>query len=214
MQAGHRIAALPTIVSLVVVFLAAAVVPASGQARLAIAPQRLVASISWFPNLDQPESRLSASRSPSGWAFGILGDPPTNGRNEVARLKREGFVEGVRRLITGGTGLAVSAALVLGTSHAATSESQTKASEEHSELGAGVVRVALPTIPGATVLTQPHLVGAFTPGESQTSVVFAVGRCTLAVGLRRAPPSSQTAVQHAAIAAAVRLRKAVRHGCR
>jgi hypothetical protein len=44
--------------------------------------------------------------------------------------------------------------------------------------------------------------------------VFAVGRCTLGVGLRLAPPSSQSAVQQAAIAAAVRLRKAVRHTCR
>jgi hypothetical protein len=201
------------IASVVVVLLAAAV-PASGEARFAIAPQRLVATISWFPDLGQPESRLRATRSASGWAFGILEDPPANGRREVARLKREGFVEGVHRAITGGKGAAFSGALVLRTGHAATRESEAKATEEQRELGAGVVRFALPTIPGGIGLTQPHPPVALTAGESQTSVVFAVGHCTLGVGLRLAPPSSQSAVQHAAIAAAVRLRKAVRQACR
>jgi hypothetical protein len=213
MQAWHRMAPLSTIASLVVVFLATAV-PASGEARFAIVPQRLVASASWFPDLGQPESSLRATRSASGWAFGILEDPPANGRQEVARLKREGFVEGVHQEITGGKGQAFSGALVLGTAHAATRESETKASEEQRELGAGVVRFALPTIPGGIGLTQPHPPAALTPGESQTSVVFAVGRCTLGLGLRLAPPSSQSAVQHAAIAAAVRLRKAVSRTCR
>jgi hypothetical protein len=212
MQAWHRMAPLSAIASLVV-FLASAV-PASGEARFAIAPQRLVASISQFPDLGQPESRLRATRSASGWAFGILGDPPANGRQEVARLKREGFVEGVHREITGGKGQAFSGALVLGTAHAATRESETKASEEQHDLGAGVVRFALPTIPGGIGLTQAHPPMPLTPGESSTSVVFAVGRCTLGVGLRLAPPSSQSTVQHAAIAAAVRLRKGVRHACR
>jgi hypothetical protein len=212
MQAWHRVAPLSAIASLVIVFLAAAV-PASGEGRFAVAPQRLVATVSWFPDLGQPESRLRATRSASGWAFGILEDPPANGRQEVARLKREGFVEGVHRAITGGKGRAFSGALVLRTAHAATRESETKASEEQRELGAGVVRFAIPTIPGGIGLTQPHPPAAFTPAESQTSVVFAVGRCTLGVGLRLAPPSSQSAVQHAAIAAAVRLRKAVRHAC-
>src|ERR1017187_6296243 len=212
MKAWHRMAPLSAIASFVVVFLASAV-PASAGARFAIAPQRLVATISWFPDLGQPESRLRATRSASGWAFGILEDPPANGRQEVARLKREGFVEGAHRVITGGKGQAFSGALVLGTAHAATRESETKASEEQSELGAGVVRFALPAIPGGIGLTQPHPPAAL-PGESQTSVVFAVGRCTLGVGLRLAPPSSQSAAQHAAIAAAVRLREAVRHACR
>jgi len=206
-------APLSALASLVVVFLAATA-PASGEARFAIAPERLVATISWFPDLGQPESRLRATRSPSGWAFGILEDPPANGRQEVARLKREGFVEGVHRAITGGKGKAFSGALVLRTAQAATRESETKASEEQHELGAGVVRFALPTIPGGIGLTQPHSPTALTPGESRTSVVFAVGRCTLGVGLGLAPPSSQSAVQPAAIAAAVRLRKAVRHACR
>src|SRR5664279_4806905 len=113
MQVWHRMAPLSALASLVVVFLAAAV-PASGEARFAIAPQRLVASISWFPDLGQPESLLRATRSASGWAFGILEDPPANGRQEVARIKREGFVEGVDRAITGGKGRAFSGALVLG----------------------------------------------------------------------------------------------------
>jgi hypothetical protein len=213
MQACHRMAPVSAIASLVVVFLVAAV-PASGGARFAIAPQRLMATNSWFPDLGQPESGLRATRSPSGWAFGILEDPPANGRREVARLKREGFVEGVHRTIAGGKGQAFSGALVVRTAVAATRESQIKAGEEQRELGAGVVRFALSTIPGGIGLTQSHPAAALTPGELQTSVVFAVGRCTLGVGLRLAPPSSQGAVQHAAIAAAVRLLNAVRHACR
>jgi hypothetical protein len=213
MTGRQRIALLSAIASLFAV-LFAATVPASGEARFAIAPQRLVAMSSWFPELGQPESSLSATRSASGWAFGILGDPPANGRQEVARLKREGFVEGVHQEITGGKGQAFSGALVLGTAHAASRESETKASEEQHELGAGVVRFALPAIPGGIGLTQPNPPAALTPGESQTSVVFAVGRCTLGVGLHLAPPASRKSVQQSAIAVAVRLHKAVVLTCR
>ncbi|MHB8233711.1 MAG: hypothetical protein ACYDHT_03580 [Solirubrobacteraceae bacterium] len=117
-------------------------------------------------------------------------------------------------MITGGTGSAFSGALVLGSAQAATREAETKAAEEQHELKAGVVRFALPAIPGGIGLTQPHPPAAFVPGESQTSVVFAVGHCTLGVGLRLAPPASQSAVERATIAAAVRLRKAVRDSCR
>jgi hypothetical protein len=212
MHISHRVVQLSAIAGLVAVFFAAAV-PTSGAGRFVIAPQDLVANVSWFPDLGQPEGRLRTTSSASGWAFGILEDPPANGRQEVDRLKREGFVEGVHRVITGGEGQAFSGALVLGTARDAIRESQTKATEEQRELGAGVHRFVTPTIPAGIGLTQAHPPAPLTSGESQTSVVFAVGRCTLGVGLRLAPPSSQRAVRHGAIAAAVRLRKAVRHVC-
>src|SRR2546429_8241492 len=91
---------------------AAAAAPAA-LAAFPITPSKLVATPASLPVLVAPRAELRATRSPSTWAFQIAEDTPGNGRSEVARLKRGGFREGLREIITAINGTAFSAALVV-----------------------------------------------------------------------------------------------------
>jgi hypothetical protein len=179
-------------------------------ASLPLNPRNLLVPRSAFVGLTGAHSELASTASPSVWAEQILEDPQPNGREEVARLTEEGFLEGSREAFTKPTAVAFSGALVFGSSASAAREAKFKTDEELAELGRGAVRFRVRAIPGATGLEQTHPVSSRPPGLHSVSVVFSSGRCLAAVGVAL---RSRRAARKDALGAAVAMRRRIGHAC-
>jgi hypothetical protein len=196
-----------------VTLFAAGVVAAQASGGFPIVPSRLVAPPSSVPALSGGHARLTATRSPTTWAFAILQDERLEGEAEILRLKREGFLEGLRELIAATNGFAFSGAMVLANHTDARSETQTKANEEQQETGPGTIRFAVPTLKGAIGLSRHGPSQELQAGEYETSILFTAGKCVIATGIALTPAATQAAVQQAAETIATRLAARVRHAC-
>jgi hypothetical protein len=148
-------------------------------ALAAIAPRSLVAKPSQLPGFSGAKVRLRSGASPSAYAKSVLQERPRQARKEAARLKREGFREGVQELLSGTQGEALSLAVVFRTAKDAKRELKVSMSADVKAQGnVEVKQFSIASIPGAFAFTASE---AGKPGAAG-NVLFTVGRCYLVVG--------------------------------
>jgi hypothetical protein len=178
---------------------------------LPVAPRELVLSASSFPAFAGARSELQSTASASVSAEGILGDPPANGAEEIARLTEEHMLEAVVEGLTRHHEFAFSGTLLFAFHVGAVREARFKASEELREFGRGATRFTFNAIAGAVGLQQTHLRRSPYPGLYPVSVIFSTGRCTVAIGV--AVKTLKTARKDT-LSGALRLQRQVRGSCR
>jgi hypothetical protein len=145
----------------------------------AIAPRSLVAKPSQLPGFSAAKVRLRSGASPSAYAKSVLEERPRQARKEAARLKREGFREGVQELLSDSQGEALSLAIVFRTAKDAKRELKASISADVKAQGnVEVKQFSIASIPGAFAFTAAE---AGKPGAAG-NVLFSVGRCYLVVG--------------------------------
>ena len=178
-------------------------------AAAAIAPRSLVAHPADLPGFTSAKPKLRSATSPSRYARVVLGERSREARSEVARLKRQGFREGVEELFSGAQGEALSFALVLGSAAAARQELQhSKREALKAEVTAVIERYSVPAVPGAFAFSA---VEAGHP-SAVANVLFATGRCFLLVGDSLRDADSEQAAA-APLAGATALSRRVRGLC-
>ena len=154
-------------------------VSAPAFAAAAIPPASLVVHPDDLPGFATAKSELTSATSASRYARVVLGERPGEARSEVARLRREGFREGVQELLTSPQGEALSAAVVFSSARVARQELKTTLSEDINGQGkATLKRLTVAAIPGSAGFS------AVEAGNSAAAanVLFATGRCFLVVG--------------------------------
>ena len=132
----------------------------------------------------------------------MLHDGSREARKEVAKLKREGFREGVQELLSGSQGEALSSALVFRSRSAAQHELKASIAEAVKAQGSSAVikRFTVAAIPGSFGFSATE---AGHPGGA-ANVLFASGRCFFVLGdARPSAPPEQLSVAPIAGAAAL-----------
>ncbi len=145
-------------------------------ADAAPAPPSLVAPKQEMPAFRYASSALESSTSPTRFVRRILGYRGRGALREIARLRGDGFREGVEEFFSGLRGEAISIAYVLGSHRAARRLLAAEGAEDISEAGTGVTRFPVPSIPGAIGYE------GLEAGGGYANVLFVTGRCYLVVG--------------------------------
>jgi uncharacterized membrane protein YtjA (UPF0391 family) len=154
-------------------------VSAPAIAATAIPPASLVAHRDDLPGFAAAKIKLRSATSATRYVKVVLGESGREGRNEVTKLKRKGFQEGVQELLPSRQGEALSLALVFGSARVAKQELKASISEGVKAQGkATIKRFTVAAIPGSFGFS------AFEAGHSggAANVLFSTGRCFLLVG--------------------------------
>jgi uncharacterized membrane protein YtjA (UPF0391 family) len=157
----------------------AVAVSAPAIAAAAIPPASLVAHPDDLPGFAAAKIKLRSATSATRYVKVVLGESGREGRNEVTKLKRKGFKEGVQELLPSQQGEALSLALVFGSARVAKQELKAAISEGVKAQGkAAIKRFTVAAIPGSFGFS------AFEAGHSggAANVLFSTGRCFLLVG--------------------------------
>ncbi len=167
----------PPLLCLVIVAAAASATLAAGTA---IAPSSLIAHPGELPGFAGAKERLRSATSASRYAKVVLRDSSREARKEVARLKREGFREGVQELLSGSQGQALSSAVVFRSPARAQHELKASIAEAVKAQGSSAIvkRFTVAAIPGSFGFSATE---AGHPGGA-ANVLFASGRCFFIVG--------------------------------
>jgi hypothetical protein len=157
----------------------AVAVSAPAIAAAAIPPASLVAHPDDLPGFAAAKIKLRSATSATRYVKVVLGESGREGRNEVTKLKRKGFQEGVQELLPSQQGEALSLALVFGSARVAKQELKAAISEGVKAQGkAAIKQFTVAAIPGSFGFS------AFEAGQSggAANVLFSTGRCFLLVG--------------------------------
>jgi hypothetical protein len=150
-------------------------------AAVVIPPASLVVAPAELPGFATGKVTLHSATSASRYAKVVLEQRPREAAREVVKLKRKGFKEGVQELFSSrrGEALALSLALVFGSSRVAEQELKTSSFEAVKAQGkAKLTRFTVPAIPrsfGFSTTETGHSGGA-------GNVLFSTGRCFFVVG--------------------------------
>jgi hypothetical protein len=153
-----------------------------------ISPSSLVAHPRELPGFASAKVKLATATSASRYAKDVLHDGSREARKEVAKLKRDGFREGVQELLRGSQGEALSSAVVFRSPARAQHELKASVAEAVKAQGRSAVikRFTVATIPGSFGFSATE---AGHPGGA-ANLLFASGRCFFILGdaLKSAPP--------------------------
>lgn len=178
-------------------------------AAAAIPPASLVAHPDDLPGFAAAKIKLRSATSATRYVKVVLGESGREGRNEVAKLKRKGFQEGVQELLASQQGEALSLALVFGSARVAKQELKASISEGLKAQGKAVIkRFTVAAIPGSfgfSASEAGHSGGA-------ANVFFSTGRCFLLVG-NSLHTSTQEQLSVAPIAGATAVYQRVKSFC-
>lgn len=153
-----------------------------------ISSSSLVVHPGELPGFPSAKVKLASATSASRYAKDVLHDSSREARKEVAKLKREGFREGVQELLRGSQGQALSSAVVFRSRARAQHELKASIAEAVKAQGRSAVikRFTVAAIPGSFGFSATE---AGHPGGA-ANVLFASGRCFFILGdaLNSAPP--------------------------
>jgi hypothetical protein len=183
-------------------------------ARWAIKPASLVLAPSGFSGLAGASVRIATARSAMVWTIKVQQESPKHGRAVAARLKREGFREGVAEYLTKPEeAIGLSAAEVLGSTRAASNETTASVRGLQHELGAGTTTFSVAGVPGAVGLQQTSLSLFPDFGIFPTMVDFPAGRCMMTVLLGVKPSVTPAIAERETVMAALHLYHQVERRC-